>query len=75
MAYDAKAKDRSLKYQATQKQVRFWERPEAYAQYQAAAERAGQSVTAYIRQAIQERMERDGIRPNSPNNDTAPPEV
>lgn len=42
---------------------------------QAAAAQAGQSLNAYIAQAIQERMERDGIRPHNPNNDTAPPEV
>lgn len=59
MAYDEKKKARDLKYQATQKQVRFWERPEVYAEYQDAAGRAGQSVTAYIRQAIRERMDRE----------------
>lgn len=73
MAYDAKSKDRTLKYQATQKQVRFWERPETYAEYQDAAERAGQSVTAYIRQAIRERMERDGLRVRPHSDDAAAP--
>lgn len=33
--------------------------------WQAAAEAAGQSLTAYIVQAIQERMQRDGFQPPS----------
>ena len=62
MAYDEKSKERTLRYLAKQRQVRFWVTPEQYETFQAVAEVTGyDSLRQFCLDAIREKINRSVV--------------
>lgn len=59
MAYDEKAKERTMRYLDKQKQIRFWVKEEEYERFKAIAEKAGyDSLRQFYLEAIEEKIKK-----------------
>ena len=67
MPYSEASKRATIKYQCTHlKRIPLSVKTEEYERIKAAADRAGESVNGYIKNAIRQRMERDGATVDRP---------
>ena len=64
MAYDEKAKERTMRYLEKQKQIRFWVNPADYERFENEAKNAGyKSLRQFYLDAIEEKIK--NIKENS----------